>query len=1117
MEPYGSSDLGGDPSDDEPSSMTSASPSEDDDPEDPKNPSGRKKKKKRRTRRPEGRRSQDARAIATSKIVVNLPEFTGKDLSESAENFGRFRRMTGQTHASGRVKCDLLLQCCKTKYLEKQVKQIVTKSATFANVLVALERQYPTYETDLLIKAEIQNLAVLPNNLKPGRFSELLADLDHWAGRLTPVSYSSHNLLFWLVAKLPRELWDECRSTAQRKARAVNYEDLCVLLLELALEKESDQHLNPYRPGGGGSGGHGKGYQGPRPGQGTTPKHACIMDNVKELFWCYARDEQGHLQHVPDCEQRDCFVVEGKKQETNTGAKAKMTDHYRCTITCAFGGNRKHYEDECYHKQRLSAKLKGEDPGKGSGKGGGKGNRLTLGDLKDRLRPQDAIETIPEYVLTNTNAPNSPCHVPVPDGVSGCGLSGLPSSIHSHDETEHDALFVQTCVEEVENAEYVAPLQSLLSLRVENPVDEELDTRSRLREYVDSKRRLVAKRLCYAKATRSSWPLKQGRMGDLSQLKEDLEQMITTWQREVDLKLMKSVWGAHVRTPEEDELSEEFVCEPPRACLCCHRPPEMVERDLRYAYQGLKDTTRGEESVEDHLPSSITQGASNLHSDEDMEDKIKLLDPRVQKLIRTYLDVFVELPPPASCDKLVQMDLKLKPESVGHKIRRTPYPAPKEQAEEIERQIQECIDAGLVLEYKDGDYPQHCSPCFLVAKSGSTAKRLVVDYEELNKKTLNHLGSIPYMESTLEKIASCRYKTKMDKSIGFWQVDLTPNAQELLAFIIPHGRVFKWKVMPFRVANAPALFHEVMNKILSILRRRPKVQELISRGAQMEAHIDDVSLGTNTQEDHLILLNEFFAVCQENHTRLKLENCEFMQETMQYLGFDGGYGWPTPAASKAKPLMDANVRHKDPKKGLHDVRSFIGACNFYRRHIKHFTYTSAILTDLIKKSTTWRWGPQEQQAFDELKDKVANAKCLGMPKAQGEIILLTDASNVRGGGTLFQWQALEKEEFDSAIFQWGTEGLNRERTLKHSYPDDKWVLVPLSHWNSKWNQTRGSTPPMSRNCLRVCWCYPHKHNCWGVTLWSGCATKSRSARFRRVPHLGRPTYGAGGPTSANYG
>ena len=51
-----------------------------------------------------------------------------------------------------------------------------------------------------------------------------------------------------------------------------------------------------------------------------------------------------------------------------------------------------------------------------------------------------------------------------------------------------------------------------------------------------------------------------------------------------------------------------------------------------------------------------------------------------------------------------------------------------------------------------------------------------MDYGELNKKTRNHSGSIPKTESTLEKIASCRDKTKVDKLRGFWHVDLTPNA-----------------------------------------------------------------------------------------------------------------------------------------------------------------------------------------------------------------------------------------------------------------------------------------------------------------------------------------------------
>ena len=103
---------------------------------------------------------------------------------------------------------------------------------------------------------------------------------------------------------------------------------------------------------------------------------------------------------------------------------------------------------------------------------------FTLDVLKNHLRPRDAAETTPagdEYVVSDTVAPNSPCRVSNPHVVSECGLSELASSIHSDDETEHDAFFVQTCVEEVENAEYAAPLKPLLSLRGEEPLDEELD------------------------------------------------------------------------------------------------------------------------------------------------------------------------------------------------------------------------------------------------------------------------------------------------------------------------------------------------------------------------------------------------------------------------------------------------------------------------------------------------------------------------------------------------------------------------------------------------------------------------------------------------------------------
>ena len=67
----------------------------------------------------------------------------------------------------------------------------------------------------------------------------------------------------------------------------------------------------------------------------------------------------------------------------------------------------------------------------------------------------------------------------------------------------------------------------------------------------------------------------------------------------------------------------------------------------------------------------------------------------------------------------------------------------------------------------------------------------------------------------------------MEKHTGFWQVDLKAAAQELLAFITTQDRVFKWNVMPFGLANALALFQDLVNKILYILRHRPLVQELI--------------------------------------------------------------------------------------------------------------------------------------------------------------------------------------------------------------------------------------------------------------------------------------------------
>ena len=556
-------------------------------------------------------------------------------------------------------------------------------------------------------------------------------------------------------------------------------------------------------------------------------------------------------------------------------------------------------------------------------------------------------------------------------------------------------------------------------------------------------------------------------------------------ERQERLQYLRKTWKSSIWSEEDDD---SYTLPDPEIplLLSLHYgqqcPPEWDDGSV-------PAETADQQKKEEH-------GKSNLHAEEDFLQKIESLnlDPRLKRLLLTYEEVFGALPPPLPCKKPVPMDLKLKPEFEKTRVRRRCYPAPQERVEEIERQFQECIDAGLVEEYKKEDYPHHCSPCFLVAKPGSTALRLVVDYGEVNKKAQNHSGSIPNMENTLERIAKCRYKTKMDKRSGFWQVDLTAAAQELLAFITPKGRAFTSKVIPFGVAIAPALFQELMNKILYILTRRPLVQELISRGAEMKTLIDDVSLGTNTQEDHVLLLREFFIVCQENHLRIKLEKCEFMKEEIDYLGFDVGYGWWKPAASNMQPLQDMLICD-DPKKGLHDVRSFVDACNFYSRHIQNFTYYSAPLAGLIKKKTPWRWTAREEECFQQLKKKIASSNCLGVPRPKGEIVLITDASDLGGGGAVYQWQELNPAELTHCPYR--TSGLNRDGLLKHDHPTSDWRQC---HWdNGTGNGTKRVpiTAPMTRNSRLVCWCSRHSPDSWDLTLLSGSVTRRAHHRKKQ--------------------
>ena len=54
----------------------------------------------------------------------------------------------------------------------------------------------------------------------------------------------------------------------------------------------------------------------------------------------------------------------------------------------------------------------------------------------------------------------------------------------------------------------------------------------------------------------------------------------------------------------------------------------------------------------------------------------------------------------------------------------------------------------------------------------------------------------------------------------------------------------------------------------------------------------------------------------------------------------------------------------------------------------------------------------------------------------------------------YQWQELNPAELTDCDYR--TTGQNRDGSLKQDYPSNDWRLVPLSHWNWKWNQARSN-------------------------------------------------------------
>ena len=87
----------------------------------------------------------------------------------------------------------------------------------------------------------------LPTYLRStARVAEHVCDPEYLFSRMNVGSYGPTEPHLWLMSKIPTRTWHDCRTTSERKSRTHTYDDPVDLLIQQALERENDSHMEKF-------------------------------------------------------------------------------------------------------------------------------------------------------------------------------------------------------------------------------------------------------------------------------------------------------------------------------------------------------------------------------------------------------------------------------------------------------------------------------------------------------------------------------------------------------------------------------------------------------------------------------------------------------------------------------------------------------------------------------------------------------------------------------------------------------------------------------------------------------------------------------------------------------
>lgn len=299
---------------------------------------------------------------------------------------------------------------------------------------------------------------------------------------------------------------------------------------------------------------------------------------------------------------------------------------------------------------------------------------------------------------------------------------------------------------------------------------------------------------------------------------------------------------------------------------------------------------------------------------------------------------------------------------------------------EVKRYLQE----NKRKDFIEDSYSSISSPILLVHKPGGGV-RFCVDYRKLNSVTKKDRYAIPLIDETVSLVRGAKWLSKLDIRQAFNRILIDEESRDLTTFQTKFG-AYRYKVMPFGVANGPATWQRLINQCL---------MEFLNEFCV--AYLDDILIYSNTLEEHHAHVRRVLKRLKDWDLQVDVDKCDFHVKETKFLGVIVGT-----EGLRMDPSKIESITNWESPKSVRDVRSFLGFANFYRRFIQGFSAKAKPLTRLTGKDVPFIWGTEEQGAFDSLKKSVTSAPVLRHFDPNLDTVVETDASDINVGGVLSQ-------------------------------------------------------------------------------------------------------------------